>query len=137
MSGPSLRKQHSHHAIHDGIYVEARDLTKILKQLFKENNQDKIKEVCEALTEHWEQRTLAHAQSEEEGFFVEKLKEQPELQETIIKLKRDHQLLELILEKIKDHLQKEEISEETIRYFEGLLVVFEIHNQEEETHLFE
>jgi hypothetical protein len=137
MSGPSLRKQHSHHAIHDGIYSEARDLTRVLRQLVQENNQEKVPEVCDALLEHWEQRTLAHAQSEEDGFFVEKLNEKPELYETIIKLKRDHQLLEMMVTSIKNKLDKKEITEEILRYFDAMLVVFEIHNHEEETSLFE
>ncbi|MDR6998290.1 hemerythrin domain-containing protein [Neobacillus niacini] len=136
MSGPSLRKKHSHHSIHDGIYTEARDLTVVLKELVKEGENDKIKEVAEALIEHWETRTLAHAQSEEEGFFVEKLKEQPELNETIIKLKRDHQLLELIVAMIKEKMKQNGMTVEMTRYFDALLVLFELHNLEEEKYLF-
>ncbi|QCJ43082.1 hemerythrin domain-containing protein [Bacillus sp. S3] len=136
MSGPSLRKKHSHHSIHDGIYTEARDLTKVLKELAQGNKQENINEICDALIEHWETRTLAHAQSEEEGFFAERLKEQPDLYETIIKLKRDHQILELIVKYIKEHREREGVTDVILPYFEALLVVFELHNHEEENSLF-
>lgn len=69
MSGPSLRKKHSHHAIHDGIFTEARDLTKLFKKLLLENKVEESKVISEALLEHWETRTLAHAQSIRRGRF--------------------------------------------------------------------
>ncbi|MFK9092905.1 hemerythrin domain-containing protein [Bacillus salipaludis] len=137
MSGPSLRKKHVHHSIHDGIFTEARDLTNVLKEQVREKKTENRNEVCDALIEHWETRTLAHAQSEEEGFFVEKLKEQPDLQHTIIKLKRDHQILELIVRSIKEKKEDKGVTEEILPYFDALLVVFELHNHEEETSLFE
>jgi predicted DNA-binding protein YlxM (UPF0122 family) len=136
MSGPSLRKKHSHHSIHDGIYTEARDLTKVLKKLLLENKAKETKEICDALIEHWETRTLAHAQSEEEGFFIEKLKENPELNEMIIKLKRDHQILEIIVHSIKVNIDNKGVTEDILPYFDALLVVFELHNHEEENNLF-
>ncbi|MBL4953918.1 hemerythrin domain-containing protein [Neobacillus sp. OS1-32] len=137
MTGPSLRKKHSHHAIHDGIFTEARELTNVLKELFKDHKkQQQQKEVCDALLEHWETRTLAHAQSEEEGFFEEKLAENPDLLETIIQLKRDHEILELIVKQIKHRWETSELTEEIVRCFDALLVVFEIHNMEEESKLF-
>ncbi|WP_042355431.1 hemerythrin domain-containing protein [Bacillus rubiinfantis] len=136
MSGPSLRKQHSHHSIHDGIYTEARDLTTALKETFNKENNKYREEICDTLIEHWEKRTLAHAQSEEEGFFEEKMAENPDLLETIIRLKRDHQLLELIVKKIKQQIEKEGVTEDIIAYFEALLIVFDIHNEAEETSLF-
>ncbi|MEH7302707.1 hemerythrin domain-containing protein [Neobacillus drentensis] len=136
MSGPSLRKKHSHHSIHDGIYTEARDLTKVLKKLLLENKAKETKEICDALIEHWETRTLAHAQSEEEGFFIEKLKENPELNEMIIKLKRDHQILEIIVHSIKVNIDNKGVTEDILPYFDALLVVFELHNHEAENNLF-
>lgn len=136
MSGPSLRKKHSHHAIHDGIFTEARDLTILFKKLILENKVEESKVISEALLEHWETRTLAHAQSEEEGFFVDKLRENPDLKETIIKLKRDHQILEMIVKSIKEKIHNNELTEEILPYFDALLVVFELHNDEEENNLF-
>ncbi|MFJ7725759.1 hemerythrin domain-containing protein [Neobacillus sp. NPDC097160] len=121
----------------NGIFTEARDLTNVLKEQVREKKAENSNEVCDALIEHWETRTLAHAQSEEEGFFVEKLKEQPDLHDTIIKLKRDHQILELIVMSIKEKKEDKGVTEEILPYFDALLVVFELHNHEEETSLFE
>lgn len=136
MSGPSLGKKHSHHAIHDGIFSEARDLTKVLKALLSENKLNEAKEISEALIEHWETRTLAHAQSEEEGFFVEIVKKDPDLKEMITKLKRDHQIIDMIVRTIKKEINDKGVTEEILPYFDALLVVFTIHNHEEETNLF-
>lgn len=77
-----------------------------------------------------------HNQSEEEGFFVEKLRENPDLKETIIKLKRDHQILEMIVKSIKEKIHNIDLTEEILPYFDALLVVFELHNDEEENNLF-
>lgn len=136
MTGPSLRKKCTHHSIHDGIYTEARDLTQLLKQLADKKENNHIGEIADALIEHWEKRTLAHADSEEEGLFVEKLQNEPELEEIIGKLKRDHELLHLILERIKDSFASNGVTENVLRDFDALLVLFEIHNQEEEAQLF-
>lgn len=136
MTGPSLRKKNAHHSIHDGIYSEARDLTSLLKKMVNENETEHLSEISDALVEHWEKRTLAHADSEEEGFFVEKLQDHPELEEIIIKLKRDHQLMHLVLDQIKETLAGEGVTDTAIRGFDTLLVLFQIHNTEEEKHLF-
>lgn len=137
MTGPSLRKRQPHHSIHKGIYTEARNLTKLLKKLYAEERETPLREIADALVEHWETRTFAHAASEEEGLFAEKLKSRPELKELICKLKRDHQLLHLIVHQVKEKIAAEGITEETITYFETLLVLFRIHNQEEEDQLFD
>ncbi|MGG5253991.1 hemerythrin domain-containing protein [Neobacillus sp. SM06] len=136
MSGPSLRKKKAHHSIHDGIYTEARDLTNLLKKVISENQFEHLNELTEALIEHWETRTLAHAVAEEEGFFVEKLAAEPELEEMIIKLKRDHQLMKMIIEQIKQSIASEGVTENAIRGFDALLVLFLLHNEEEEKSLF-
>ena len=123
MSGPSLRKKNAHHSIHDGIYTEARDLTNLLKKMISENQTEHFNELSEALIEHWETRTLAHAEAEEEGFFVEKLAAEPELEE-------------MIIEQIKQSNATEGVTENVIRGFDALLVLFLLHNQEEESSLF-
>ena len=136
MSGPSLRKKKSHLSIHDGIYTDARDLTDLLKKIICENQTEHLNELTDALIEHWETRTLAHAEAEEEGFFEEKLQTDPGLEELIIKLKRDHQLMKIIIEQIKHTIASEGITENVLRGFDALLVLFLLHNQEEEQSLF-
>lgn len=136
MTGPSLRKKNSHHSIHDGIYTEARDLTRLLKKVMDEKQEQPLNEIADALIEHWETRTLAHADSEEEGLFVEVLEEKPDLKEMITKLKRDHQLMHRIVAQIKIIVHEDGITEDVLRHFDALLVLFQMHNLEEEENIF-
>lgn len=57
--------------------------------------------------EHWEMRIIDHAQSEEEGFYKEKVEGEPQLVETIAMLKRDHDLLRMLVAEIKQRIQTE------------------------------
>ncbi|WP_062356760.1 hypothetical protein [Bacillus kwashiorkori] len=138
MSGPSLKKYHSHHSIHEGVYVEARELTTLLlKSIEEKKAENYIQEITNALIEHWEQRMLAHADSEEEGLFKERLAENPDLLEIVAKLKRDHQIMGILVEEIKTELQKEKvINEYVLDRFKALLCMIQIHNREEEKHMF-
>ncbi|MFT0915588.1 hypothetical protein VSK90_04725 [Bacillus swezeyi] len=42
---------------------------------------------AKALLDHWETRTIAHADSEEEGLYKRKLKENPDISHTLSMLK--------------------------------------------------
>lgn len=132
MSGPALRKLDSHSSIHGAALQEAMELNNIMENLLKEKDQDRALEVAFIAIEHWETRTLAHAESEESGLYQEIAKERPEHRETIIKLKRDHDLLRLLVKSIKGELNQGKISEEVLQKFHALILVDEMHNQEEE-----
>lgn len=135
MSGPSLRKLHSHRAIHDGAYSEAQNMTEMLIHLHTEGRIDHARLAADALVEHWETRTLAHAEAEEEGFYQEVLASRSELAELITKLTRDHDLLRKIVVEIKVLLGESGVNEDIVTRFNLLLVINRIHSRDEEKYL--
>lgn len=137
MSGPALKQQHAHQSIHDGYYTEGRDLTEVLIKLYDDNRTDESKEAAHALVEHWETRTIAHADAEEEGFYLEVMKTQPQLTEQVIKLIRDHDLLRMVMADIKDRLANEGLTTQVLDRFKTILLLVDIHNREEEKYLFD
>ncbi|NSL52216.1 hemerythrin domain-containing protein [Calidifontibacillus erzurumensis] len=136
MSGPSLHKLSAHRSIHNGALSEAKDLLELLEQVFLEGKLDYATLAARSLIEHWKTRTIAHADSEEDGFYQSKLDENPELEELIIMLKRDHQLFRTIVNEIEEIIDKEGVNQEVIDRFKTLQVLNQIHNKEEETRLF-
>lgn len=104
MSGPALRKQDSHNAIHESAYGEAEELTNLLRQLLQEEEWDKAQALVSVILEHWHTRTLAHANEEEHGLYEELLSVSAELKSKIDGLKRDHHLLRTLVEEIEADL---------------------------------
>lgn len=135
MSGPALKKQHSHKSIHDGAYAEARDLTEIVEQLFEEERKEECSKAADMLVEFWETRVIAHADSEEEeetGLYNEMIREQPELERDIIMLKRDHDILRIIVARLREDLKESDVEKKHLNEFNALLVVNQIHSRSEE-----
>ena len=127
----------SHTAIHHGAYVEARDLTEVTDKLFYEGRGEDCLKAAEALVEYWETRVIAHADTEDESFYKELLEKKPELQKDLHMLSRDHDLFRIIIGNIKDQLETEnKVTKEILNQFQALLVIKEIHNQGEESTLF-
>lgn len=137
MSGPSLRKLDAHHAIHEGAFSEAKQLTEMLNQLVSEKRSEEATEAADALIEHWEMRIIGHADSEEEGFYPDVLEQEPELRDTITMLKRDHDLLRIFAKEIREILKGKGVTKEVLDRFSALLLVNEVHSREEEHYLFE
>lgn len=136
MSGPSLEKLDAHRSIHDAAFFEAKELTELLVQLHSEGKKSPSLEVAKALIESWEQRTLAHAESEEEGFYQKNAKKKGDLTEVITMLKRDHHILRTIVQDVKKHLESQkEVNSLIINHFQALLIVVQIHSREEEKYL--
>lgn len=135
MSGPSLEKLDAHRSIHDAAFFEAKELTELLVKLHSEGKKAACLEVAKALIESWEQRTLAHADSEEEGFYQKNVKKKGELTEVITMLKRDHHILRTIVRDVKKHLESQEVNSLIINHFQALLIVVQIHSREEEKYL--
>ncbi|MGN7177516.1 hemerythrin domain-containing protein [Cytobacillus sp. SAFR-174] len=136
MAGPALKNHYSHQSIHDGYYTEGRDLTEVLVKLSREGREKECGIAAEALVEHWETRTIAHADSEEEGFYQEVMKDKPDLKEEVIKLIRDHDLLRMLVSDLKERIPRDGVTEEVIDRFKTILLLVDIHNQTEERVLF-
>ncbi|WP_164219786.1 hemerythrin domain-containing protein [Virgibacillus sp. YIM 98842] len=136
-TGPSLRKRDSHSAIHHGAYVEARDLTEVTDKLFYDGREEDCFKAAEALIEYWETRVIAHADTEDDGFYKELLEKKPELEKDLHMLSRDHDLFRIIIGNIKEQIEgKNKVTKEILNQFHALLVIKEIHNHGEETRLF-
>lgn len=135
MSGPSLHKLTAHRSIHNGALTEARDLLVVLEQVYKEGHEEHSNIAARTLVEHWETRTIAHADSEEDGFYQKKVEDNPALQEMIIMLKRDHQLFRILINDIKQILDEFGVNDDVIDRFKTIYVLVQIHNRDEETYL--
>lgn len=132
MSGPALKHAHSHAAIHEAAYIEAKELTDLLEKVLNDGKNDKALELAYVVVEHWETRTLRHANSEEEGLYKEMKEAQPELKDDIIALTRDHDILRLLIEEIKGLLASGTVDDEVLQRFQALTLVNLLHNQKEE-----
>jgi uncharacterized protein related to proFAR isomerase len=137
MSGPALKQLHAHRSIHDGALSEGKKLTTLLNNLVIEKRDIEAGEVADALIEHWETRTIAHADAEEEGFYKEKVEQDPSLTEVVTMLKRDHAIVRILVDDIKIILAKEGVNEEVLDRFRSVAQIVHIHSREEEKYLLE
>lgn len=131
MSGPALKQWDSHSSIHEAALGEAEELTELLRHCIEKEDLEKALEVTYIILEHWETRTLRHAESEEEGLYIEISEKTPELKETIIALTRDHTLMRYIVEDIKQILSKLGAFHEILTRFDALILIDKLHNIDE------
>lgn len=133
MSGPGLKQLDSHAAIHEAALNEAIELNKLLAALLiKKGDKEKALEVAYIAVEHWETRTLRHAEAEEKGLYKELIEEFPELKDKIIALTRDHDIMRHIVKEIKQLLEREGFHVGVLERFYALVHVDQFHNEEEE-----
>ncbi|MGN4667704.1 hypothetical protein ACTFRP_17985 [Bacillus cereus group sp. MYBK234-1] len=131
MSGPSLKKRDAHSSIHEAALNEARELRELFWACLQEEQKEKAIQVAEIIIEHWESRTLKHAEAEEEGLYKEIVEENNEMEKIIIQLTRDHDLMRRIVEEMKERLQIKEPDEQMIMLIDSLIIIDEIHNEDE------
>lgn len=136
MSGPGLSQMDTHHAIHQAAFGEAERLTRMLRSLVAQDGPEMATQLSDILIEHWETRTLAHAQAEEEGLYREIVEENPGQASLVNKLTRDHDLLRTLLTEIEGILAGKGWSSGVVERFEAMLLVNAIHSRDEETFLF-
>ena len=135
MSGPGLNQRDAHHAIHRAAFSEAERLTLLLRQTLRAGDQPSALQVAALLVEHWQTRTLRHAEAEETGWYREVLAERPELQSDVIALTRDHELLRILLDEIQGILAARGAAAGVVERFEAMLLLNGIHSREEERRL--
>ncbi|WP_251552206.1 hemerythrin domain-containing protein [Neobacillus muris] len=135
MSGPSLRRQDAHSSIHEAALNEARDLRSVFQKCLLDGEKEKALHVAEITIEHWESRTLKHADAEEEGLYREMAEESPELLNVVTQLTRDHDLMRRMVNQLKGLLAKGEIDERMLSYMDSLLIIDSIHNDDEMNNL--
>lgn len=132
MSGPGLRSVDSHAAIHEAAINEAKELNEMMEKLLRKEDADKALEVAYIAVEHWETRTLRHADSEEEGLYKELIQDHPELKDSVLKLTRDHDTMRWLVKEIKQLLDSEGMNKGVLERFHALVHVDLYHNEEEE-----
>src|SRR5699024_8599197 len=101
MSGPALRQLAAHRSIHEAAHGQVKDMTASLRLLYEKGRDVEAREAEKVILEHWRDHIIAHADSEEEGLYLDVRKERPELSETVIQLMRDHDLLRKITKQSK------------------------------------
>ncbi|KOP82759.1 hemerythrin domain-containing protein [Cytobacillus solani] len=131
MSGPSLKKPDAHSSIHEAALNEAKELRDIFQRCLEDGQKEKALQVAEVIIEHWETRTLKHAESEEEGLYKEMVMENPELKDLVVQLTRDHDIMRRIVQQMKELLQKQEVDGEFTTLMDGVIIVDLIHNEDE------
>jgi len=131
MSGPALKHWDSHSSIHEAALGEAMELTALLRQCIGKNELEKALEVAYIAIEHWETRTLCHAESEEEGLYIEFVEQSPGVKEQVIALIRDHTLLRKLVGEIKLILSRRGDFAEVIKRFDALILIDQLHNEDE------
>ncbi|WP_033829489.1 hemerythrin domain-containing protein [Bacillus andreraoultii] len=132
MSGPGLKHVDSHSAIHEAALEEAKELNEIIAKLIRDGQLEKAHQTALVAIEHWETRTLRHAQAEEEGLYQELVEESPELKNSIIELTRDHNTMRYFVKQIKTQLESDGFNEEILHQLYALVHVDTYHNFEEE-----
>jgi len=130
MSGPALRNRDSHHSIHEANAGEIQEAMSMLTGMGDKDTKT-VSEVRQALLDLWEEKVMAHAMEEEKGLYHDILSSRPETKETLVRLSRDHQLLGLLLEKARRQLC-DQSAEEFIAINRAMLILLEIHSDEEE-----
>lgn len=135
MSGPGLTQHDAHHAIHQAAFHEAEQLTLLLRQALRVGDQQRALQVAAVLIEHWQARTLRHAEAEETGWYRDLLAERPALQNDVIALTRDHDLLRILLAEIQGIIAARGVASGIVERFEAMLLLNAIHSRTEEQRL--
>ena len=136
-TGPALRQLTAHRSIHDAGQSQARELTEMMNQLFKEEREEDCLKTAKVLIEHWEEKIIAHADAEDEGFYQELLEEGNIPKKNLYMLMRDHDLFRQIVKQIKEKIaQQNKVTEENIYELYSLLVINDFHHKGEEKTLF-
>ena len=136
MSGPALTQFDSHHAIHQAAFAEAERLTYLLRKMVGEESEREAAEVADILVEHWETRTLRHAEAEEEGLYRDVVHARPDRAQFVERLQRDHDLLRQLLLEIRQILAHDGWRYGVAERFEAMLLLNGIHSRDEEAFLF-
>lgn len=135
MSGPSLARRDTHHAIHEAAFAEAEELTHLLRQQMRAGEIERSLALAGVLLEHWQTRTLRHAEAEEAGWYRDLAAAHPNLRDDIISLTRDHEILRLLASEIQGILATHGMGAGIVERFEAMLLVNAIHSREEERRL--
>ncbi len=137
MSGPALRQANAHYAIHESAYGEAEELLALLQRVMERGEWEQAIQVADVLAEHFEARTLAHADEEEHGLYQDIATEHPELSIVITNLTHDHDLMRQLVLEVRELLQGtgtdiDGLLEQVVHRFVTLMWINHNHSRAEE-----
>ncbi len=130
--GPSLRQLHAHRAIHEGGLAGAASKTADVIGALQAGDLESANAAADDLLDYWETRIIAHADSEEDGFYQEVAERDPSKQHAVIQLIRDHDLMRVIAADIRELRKTEGLSRDVMMKLHALMIVNEIHSRDEE-----
>ncbi len=136
MSGPALKQQDAHHAIHHAAYGEAQELLHVVKQSV-EQGLPEVTAVIQLFLEHFQMRVINHADEEEKGFYQEICRDNSAMTSTIAALSRDHELMRQLWQEIQEEVRHGTQVAMIASRCEHLLWLSAMHSKTEEAWLFE
>ncbi len=107
VSGPALRQNESHHAIHQSAWLEASDVFEGAATLHRMNEVDRFARVVEVFLEVIEMRILSHAHEEEIDLYEEWLKSGAWCRPPIASLVHEHDTLRALASGIEASMIKD------------------------------
>ncbi|WP_231507807.1 hemerythrin domain-containing protein [Bacillus sp. UNC41MFS5] len=126
-----MRKKDAHSSIHDAALNEAIELRALFQKCLEDGDREKALQVIEVTIEHWESRTLKHAEAEEDGLYKDIVEANPDMLTTVIQLTRDHDLMRRIVDNLKNLLQTDEPNQRMVTLLDSLVIIDQIHNEDE------
>src|SRR5699024_1909662 len=136
-AGPALRQLTSHRAIHEGAQDEAKSLTADMIQLYHAGEDKDALQTARMLLKHWEEKIIAHADTEDEGLFPDLLQKDETDQKGINMMMRDHDLFRQISEYIKENIdQDNKVTQEMIYEVTTRIIINRLHQKGEEKYIF-
>lgn len=136
-AGPALKQLNAHRAIHDAGQAHAKALTASMIQLFHEDKTDESYEAAKELIKHWEDKIIAHADTEDMGFFPELIADSQYDKKGIYMMMRDHDLFRQITADLKEKLVNEKaVTQEMIYEFTSMIIINRYHHIGEEKYIF-
>ncbi|MEH7085196.1 hemerythrin domain-containing protein [Neobacillus drentensis] len=103
----------------------------LFQKCLVDGDKQKALQVIEVAIEHWESRTLKHAEAEEDGLYKDMIEANPDMVTTVIQLTRDHDLMRRIVDNLKNLLQIDEPNQRMISLLDSLVIIDQIQNDDE------
>ncbi len=139
MTGPSLREKEPHSAIHRAISSDIEEAMAIVEG----KNGTELMEGLKLLLEIWAEKSIRHADVEEQELYPEILATDPSMSVELERLLSQHELLRKLLKKAEDLLKESGIgrgmsdegnplTDEILKLNREMLSVLKAHSEEEE-----
>src|SRR5699024_9510191 len=121
----------------EGAQDEAKSLTADMIQLYHAGEDKDALQTARMLLKHWEEKIIAHADTEDGGLHLDVLLKDERGHTGIHMMMRDHDLFRQIAASIKETLdQDNKVTQEMIYEFTSLIIINGLHHKGEEKYIF-